>query len=108
MRIQHVVLVSLFSTLVGTAVAAEPEALLTQQELHQLFDAGQYQPVLQKLARVLQLKGNAAAAYDHVDLYLLRGETFLQLKQQSQALASFQLAMKELTTPADPKAVARD
>lgn len=90
------------------AAAAEPEALATQQDLHKLFEAGQYQPLLQKLTRVLQLKGNAAAAYDRVDLYVLRGEAFLQLKQQSRAMESFQLAAKELNTPSDPKAPARD
>src|SRR3954470_12100101 len=87
--------------------AADPEPLPTPAELHRTFDDGQYQPLLQKLARVLQLKGNAAKPYDKVDLYVLRGETFLQLKQQSSAVQSFQLALKEVNTPEDPKA-ARD
>src|SRR4051812_1399303 len=86
-----------------TAVA-QPEALPSQADLHKLFKDGQYQPLLQKLSRVLQLKGAAAAPYDHVDLTVLRGETFLQLRQQSKAVEQFQAAMKELNAT-DPRAM---
>lgn len=85
------------------ALAADPEPLPTQADLHKLFDDGQYQPLIQKLARVLQLKGNPAKAYDRADLYLLRGEAFLQLRQQPRAVESFQLGLKELAAPDDPK-----
>ena len=50
--------------------AAEAEPLPTSEELHKLYDEGQYQPLLAKLPRVLALKGPAAAKYDLVDLNL--------------------------------------
>src|SRR6266581_2182471 len=49
----------LATALSPSASAAEPtEPLPTSADLHKLFDDGQYQPLLAKLARVLQLKGN--------------------------------------------------
>ncbi len=91
--------------------AAEPEALPSSEQMHKTFTEGQYQQVLQQLSRVLPLKGPAARPYDRVDLLTLRGETFLQMKQQSKALDSFKEALKEAQTgggvdpkqPRDPK-----
>jgi hypothetical protein len=87
--------------------APEPEQLPSMDELHKLFDDGQYQPLLNKLARVLQLKGNAAAPYDRVDLLLLRSEALLQLKQSSSAVAATNEAVKAITDQTDPKVSAR-
>jgi hypothetical protein len=69
------------------ALAADP--LPTAAEIHQLFDEGKYPQVLQKLQRVLILKGAAAKPYDRHDLLRLRGETQLHLKSAVPAAQSF-------------------
>lgn len=81
------------------AQAAAPEPLPTADEIHKLYDDKEYQAVLQKLVRVLQLKGQAAQAYDRVDLLMIRGESLLQLKQQAAAIEAFDSAFKEATAP---------
>ena len=93
------------------ARAADPEPLPTPEQLHKLFNDGQYQPLLQKLVRVLQLKGTAAQGYDRIDLLMLRGEVFLRLKQQPKAIESFDAALTEIAaadpkSPVDPKVAA--
>jgi hypothetical protein len=87
--------------------AAEPEPLPTSEELHKLFTDAQYQPLLNKLARVLQLKGPAAKPYDRVDLELLRADALLQLKQSSSAIAATSEAEKAITDSTDEKLAAR-
>src|SRR5580765_6335680 len=69
--------------------AAGAEALPTAAEIHQLYDEAKYPQVLQKLQRVLILKGEAAKPYDRHDLLRLRGETQLHLKAQAPAAQSF-------------------
>lgn len=100
--------------LVGLAVlttrlsAAPPaEALATGDELHKMFDDAQYQPLLQKLARVLQLKGEAARPYDRVDLETLRADTLLQLKQQGSAVQSANNAVKAINDQTGIKVAAQ-
>jgi hypothetical protein len=87
--------------LAGLSVRAAPapEPLPTADELHKLYDNKDYQPLIQKLNRVLQLKGQAAQPYDRVDLLMLRGEALLQLKQQASAIEAFDAAAKEATAP---------
>jgi len=98
-------------TLAGVTVftpatrADGPEPLPTQDELHQLFDQQKYSQVLQKLQRVLILKGMAAKPYDRHDLLRLRGEAFLRLKLSQQAEQAFTEASKEAL---DANAVALD
>jgi len=77
------------------AARAELEPLPTQDELHQLFDQQKYSQVLQKLQRVLILKGMAAKPYDRHDLLRLRGEASLRLKMPQQAEQAFTEASKE-------------
>jgi hypothetical protein len=84
----------------------EPEALPTQDELHQLYKDKQYQPLLQKMARVLLLRGNAAKRYDRVDLLMLKGDTHLQLKEQSLAGNAYAAAVKEINDQTDAKEAA--
>src|SRR5436305_13984388 len=79
----------LFSAAAPRARAADPEALPTSQELHKLYDDKEYQPLVQKLVRVLQLKGASAQQYDRVDLLMLRRESLPQLKQQPPAIEPF-------------------
>jgi hypothetical protein len=91
----------------GFVLAADPEPLPTSDELHKLFDDGKYQQVLAKLPRVLALKGPAAAGYDQVDLNILKADTFIQLKQQQQAVSALADAQKAATPKTDPKVAAK-
>jgi hypothetical protein len=104
-----VALVLTLSLVAGKARAAEPEPLATTEELQKMYADGQYQPLLAKLPRVLALKGQAAAKYDLVALNLLKADTFVQLKQQPQAINATNDAVKAITeqTPADSAAKAR-
>jgi hypothetical protein len=94
---------------VSAVRAAEADSLPTTAELRKMYDDGQYQPLLAKLPRVLALKGQAAAKYDQVDLHLLKADTFVQLKQQAQAITATNEAVKAITdqTPAETAAKAR-
>jgi len=70
-------------------------ALPTTDEIHELFKDQKYKETLQRLSRVLALKGEAAKAYDRHDLLRLRGETQLKLKDVTGAATSFEQAAKE-------------
>ena len=83
--------------------AADAETLATAAELHKMFDGGEFQPLLAKVTRVLQLKGDAALPYDHVDLATLKANTLLEMKQQASAIASLNEAIKAITDQTDPK-----
>jgi hypothetical protein len=86
--------------LLAPAARAEPEPLPTQEELHQLYNQQKYPEVLQKLARVMALKGIPAKAYDRHDLLRLRGETQLRIKANAAAEQAFNEAAKEAPDPA--------
>ena len=75
--------------------AANAAALPNVDELHQLYRDGNYKETLQKLSRVLALKGDAAKAYDRHDLLRLRAETQLKLRDAAGAAATFEQAAKE-------------
>src|SRR5215211_1177749 len=83
----------------GGAGKAEP--LPTQEELQALFDAGDYTQVLQKMGRVLTLKGAAAKAYDRHGLLRLKGESHLRLKQSAPAASAFGDAAEVAADPND-------
>lgn len=85
------------------ARAVDVEPLSSSEDLHKMFDAAEYKPLLGKLTRVLQLKGDAALPYDHVDLATLKGNTLLEMKQQASAVASLNDAIKAITDQTDPK-----
>jgi hypothetical protein len=74
----------------ATAAAGAPP-LPTTQQLGQMFDQKDYSDVIKETQRILRAK-NVAAAYDKADLDTLRGEAQIGLKQQSNAIASFNLA----------------
>ena len=75
--------------------AGNANSLPTTDEIHQLFKDEKYKETLQRLSRVLALKGEAAKAYDRHDLLRLRGEAQLKLKDVSGAATSFEQAAKE-------------
>src|SRR4051794_13841822 len=107
MRTTAITLLLLLTTLTPTTSAAPAaEPLPTPDDLHQLFKDKQYAPLLLKLQRVLQLKGDAAKRYDRCDLLVLKGETHLQLKEQSLATAAFADAIKSIDDQTDPKEAA--
>jgi hypothetical protein len=83
----------------GGAGKAEP--LPTQEELRALYDAGDYTQVLQKMGRVLILKGTAAKAYDRHGLLRLKAESHLRLKQAGAAAAAFDDAAEVAADPND-------
>jgi len=74
---------------------AAADALPTSSEIKEAFEAQQYPQVLQKLNRVLILKGKAAQDYNRHDLLLIKAETHLRLKAMSAAAQAFQEASKE-------------
>jgi hypothetical protein len=89
MRLAAPVLAAVLVFLSVGRSAVGAEALPTAAEIHQLYDEGKYPQVLQKLQRVLILKGPAAKPYDRHDLLRLRGETQLRLKTPVPAAQSF-------------------
>lgn len=87
-----------------------PEPLPTIDELHQLFKDHDYPALLQKLNRVLQLRGDAAKPYDLIELNLLKVDAHLQLKELSLATSAATAAVRlidEDRTPPKEAAVAR-
>jgi len=74
---------------------ANGDALPSQNDVRRTFDRGDYNGTLQKLARVVGLKGEAAAGYDKYALWMLKGESHLRLKQIKQANDAFGMAARE-------------
>jgi hypothetical protein len=72
--------------------AAEQPA--SMQELKQLFESKQWQPLLQKLSKALPLRGAAAQQYDRYELLTMKGEAHLNLKQGPAAVSAFEEASK--------------
>lgn len=80
---------------VRNAHGADPVAEIGSiEELHQLYNDGQYQPLLRKIAKVLALKGEAARLYDRYDIFMLRGNAQLAIKAPTLAIAAFEDAQK--------------
>lgn len=79
--------------------AGAQEAVGTEAELQQMLKDGQYQPLVLKATRMLQLKGNAANGLDRAKVLMLKGEAQLRLKQGAQAIDSFASAAKEAKDP---------
>lgn len=84
--------------------AADP--LPSIAELQQLQTDKQWQPLLQKLQRVLSLRGDAAKNFDRYDLLMMKGEALAQLKQPGPATSAFNEAAKESQTDKNRAAVA--
>src|ERR1035437_3345318 len=86
----------IFLMAVTPVARAEEPPLPTAAEIKNLVDAGQYKDALKPISRALALKGPAAAPYVRPDLWILRAECLLQLKQDQQgALAALEQARKD-------------
>ena len=88
------------------APVAGGEALPTMEQLNAQLNEGKHAEVLKQVAKLLQLKGDAAKAYDRYDLLCLRGEAALRGKANSMAIEAFGQAAKA-TEDKDKQAVAR-
>lgn len=101
-------LIALFAcAFISTGFArGQSDPLPTMQELQQLQIDKQWQPLLQKLSRVLSLRGDAAKNYDRYELFTLKGEAHAQLKQPAPAVSAFGDAAKEAASDKQRAAVA--
>jgi len=79
--------------LVTTAFGA-PDPLPSQQTIRDTYAAGDYPKTLQMIARVLVLTGKPAEGYDKHEIYRIKGETHLRMKQAQPATAAFREASK--------------
>src|SRR5688572_23191763 len=61
-------------------------------ELRQMFDARQYRDVVRHVVKLLQLKGEASAAYDRHEVLLLKAEAHLHLGDAEPAAKAFEEA----------------
>ncbi|MCL2648317.1 MAG: hypothetical protein FWD61_15125 [Phycisphaerales bacterium] len=82
-------------TLLAASLPAAENPLLSADEVKKLAAAGQYQDALKALGRILELRGPAAAGYDHYEMLMLRAECLLQTKQSAVALDAIEVARKE-------------
>jgi hypothetical protein len=69
-------------------------------DINKLIDAGNYKDALAAISRVTELIGAAAAPYDRQKVLMLKAECQIQLKQNSAANATLNLAKKEAKDPA--------
>lgn len=74
---------------------------LTAAEAKALVSAGQYPDALRALTRILDLRGQPAAAYDRHEMLMLKAECLLQTRQASAALAIVEIAKKDALTAAN-------
>jgi hypothetical protein len=80
------------------AWAANP-TIPTELDLQQMFDKKDYRACLQQSARVLNLTGEAAKAYDRFNLQMRRGECLLNLNDPQTALSAYNAALAAADTP---------
>lgn len=86
------------------APAPIPDGLPSQADVQAAFDAQDYAGVLQRLQRLLILKGKAAEPYDRHALLVLKAEAHLRLKASGPAAQAFAEAAK--VAPDGPSAAA--
>jgi hypothetical protein len=89
------------------APASARDALLTMDDLREQFKQEKYQDVLKHIQRLLQLKGDAATAYDRYDLFCLRGESFLRIKSMTLAADAFNDAAETAKDDSKKQGVAK-
>src|SRR5688572_14182323 len=80
----------------ATALAAPhaPEKAPTTDQIYASLEDADYQKVLKQVAAALAVKGDLAEAYDRRELFVLRGEAQLRLKNTAAAAASFDEAAR--------------
>lgn len=78
---------------------AAKEALPSEGDIRRAFDAADYKGALQMLSRVLNLRGEAGAAYDKHAMWMLKGESHLRLKQLKPAGEAFAAAARQTDDP---------
>jgi hypothetical protein len=83
----------------SSAHAGDPPP--TQDDLKQLFDAGNYKELLPKLTKALAVKGADAAQYDRFQLLTMKGEASLRTHAKEAAGDAFKLAGAAATKPED-------
>jgi hypothetical protein len=69
----------------------------TVDELKRLLDAGKYADVLKGVARALQVEGPAAEKIDRGELFLVKAEAHVQLREQEPAIVAFESAERDAT-----------
>ena len=99
-----------FSILMGCCTAAlaqtrPADALPSTDELRRTFDERKYKDVVRNVAKILQLKGEAAAQYDRHELLVLKAESHLRLGDAEPAAKAFEDAAGAAT---DEPAAATD
>lgn len=86
-------LIALLAGVCGAATTAEP--LPSMEEMRQLLKDGQHQALLQKTMRVLSLKTADAEKFNYCEVWMLKAEAHLALKQQRQAVEACGEAVNE-------------
>jgi hypothetical protein len=76
-----------------------PEPLPTMDELKEMLEQAKYQDLLRQLPRVTMLRGKAAEPYNKYDLWMLKFETHMRLKQQQAAISDLNEAQKMTDDP---------
>ena len=66
----------------------------SEADIREAFDAGDYKGALQMLGRVVNLRGAAGAAYDKHEMWMLKAESHLRLKQVKAAGEAFGMAAR--------------
>ncbi len=105
-KLRMCIIAVLLTGLPTLVLAQQNEPLPTMAELQQLMADKQWQPLLQKLSRVVSLRGAAAQQYDHYELLMMKAEAHTQLKANSAAIAAFNEAAKEPNITHDKAAIA--
>ena len=75
--------------------AAQADSPPSVDEIQNLYTSGDYKGALQKISRVLSLKGDAAKSYDRHALLRLKAESHLKLRDTKAAADAFSKAAKE-------------
>jgi hypothetical protein len=78
-----------------TTHPASSNALLTSDEVHALFESGQYSDAFKAVTRILLLTGPAAAPYNRHDMLMLKAECQIQVRQFAGAIGSTETARKD-------------
>ncbi len=85
--------VFVLALLTGGSMAIAQTPVPTDQDLQKMYDQKEYRTCLQQTARVLQLRGDAAHAYDPFTLQMRRGECFLNLGDWGTAVMAYRAAV---------------